>query len=199
MTDSNLIQQYLSGDIGAFNLLVWRWEKPIYNFILRNMGNTETTKDICQATFIKTFRELKRLREPDKFSPWIYRIALNLCRDEMKKKKNRHMVYLDEFMPDDPSPNSISTLPDDGSKSPEELVHENQVSAILKKALQALPEEQRVIIVMKQYQGLKFTEIAEILKTPINTIKSRLYYGLRALRKILEDSETGKEVLFNEM
>ena len=199
MTDSTLIRQYLNGDVGAFNMLVWRWEKPIYNFILRTMGNTETAKDICQTTFIKTYRELRRLRDHERFSPWIYRIALNLCRDEMKKKKNRHMVYIDEVMEDEPRLNSTGSLPDNGSDSPEDLAHRNQVSDILKKALQALPEEQRVIIIMKQYQELKFIEIADILKTPINTVKSRLYYGLRALRKILEDSDTGKEVLFNEM
>ena len=123
MTDTTLILRYLSGDIGAFNILVWRWEKPIYNFVLRTMGNTETAKDICQITFIRTFKELKRLRDPEKFSPWIYRVALNLCRDEMKKKKNRYMVYIDEVREDEPSLNTITTLSDNDSKSPEDLAH----------------------------------------------------------------------------
>lgn len=199
MTDAALIEQYLNGEIGAFNTLVWRWEKPIYNFVNRTIGNEEMAKDICQTTFIRTFRELKKLREPEKFSPWIYRIALNLCRDELKKRKKRHFLYLEDLMSDQESSNSIMQLPDQDTKTPEEVCNHQQLSEILKQAIMSLPEEQRVVIVMKQYQGLKFTEIAEILKQPVNTVKSRLYYGLRALRKILVDSKLNKEVLLNEM
>jgi RNA polymerase sigma-70 factor (ECF subfamily) len=163
------------------------------------VGNEETAKDICQTTFIRTFRQLKKLRDPDKFSPWIYRIALNLCRDEFKKKKNRHFLYLDDMSANNESSNSPMQFPDQDAKTPDELYNDQQMKDILKQALVALPEEQRVVIIMKQYQGLKFTEIAEILKQPVNTVKSRLYYGLRTLRKILVESKLNKEVLFNEM
>jgi RNA polymerase sigma-70 factor (ECF subfamily) len=90
-------------------------------------------------------------------------------------------------------------LPDQESQTPEDVLNNQQIGEILKRALMAIPEEQRVVIIMKQYQGLKFTEIADILKQPVNTIKSRLYYGLNALRKILVESNYSKEVLFNEM
>jgi len=90
-------------------------------------------------------------------------------------------------------------LPDNETKTPEELIDHQELCDILKRAIMSLPEEQRVVIVMKQYQDLKFTEIAEILKQPINTVKSRLYYGLRTLRKILVESKFSKEVLFNEV
>jgi len=100
---------------------------------------------------------------------------------------------------DDESSNSLRQLPDQNTKTPEELYQHQQIGEILKRTLMTLPEEQRVVIVMKQYQGLKFTEIADILKQPINTIKSRLYYGLRTLRKILEESKLDKEVLLHEM
>ena len=199
MTDAALIQQYLNGEIGAFNTLVWRWEKPIFNFTYRIIGNEGTAKDICQTTFIRTFRELKRLRDPEKFSSWIYRIALNLCRDEMKKKKNRNTLYIEDLLTNSTSADTIMQIPDQNTKTPEEVCDHQQIGEILKWALMALPEEQRVVIIMKQYHGLKFTEIAEILKQPINTIKSRLYYGLRALRKILMESKYSKEVLLNEM
>jgi len=199
MTDAVLIQQFLDGEIGAFNTLVWRWEKPIFNFVYRTIGNEETAKDICQTTFIRTYRELKRLRDPDKFSPWIYRIALNLCRDELKRRKKRNLLYFDDFFSDQNASNPVMQIPDQDAKTPEELVDHQELGDILKRAIMALPKEQRVVIVMKQYQGLKFTEIAEILKQPINTVKSRLYYGLRALRKILVDSKFNKEVLLNEM
>jgi len=199
MTDKKLIELFLKGDITAFNRLVWRWEKPLFNFVYRIVGNKETTKDICQMTFIRMFKQLKKLRDLEKFSSWIYRIALNLCRDEFKKKRNNHIVYLDELLSDEESINSIGQLPDKNSKTPEETYHQKQISELLKRAILLLPEEQKVVLIMKQYQGLKFTEIAEILKEPLSTIKSRLYYGLRSLRKILEESKLNEEALSNEL
>lgn len=199
MTDAALIERYIEGDVGAFNTLVWRWERPIFNFIIRNVGNEETAKDICQTTFIRMFKQLKKLRESDKFSPWIYRIALNLCRDEFKKKKKYHHLYLEDFRTDDGHSNYIEQMSNNDLNTPEDFYNVQQIGEILKRALMVIPEEQRVVIIMKQYQELKFTEIADILKQPINTIKSRLYYGLGALRKILEESKLNKEVLLNEM
>lgn len=199
MTDAALIERFLEGDVDAFNMLVWRWEKPLYNFIRRNIGNEETAKDICQTAFIRIFKELKRLREPTKFTPWMYRIALNLCRDEYKRKKNRRHFYMEDVLVNDDSKNVIMQLPDQENKNPEEMMQNQQIGDILNQIMMTLPDEQRVVIVMKQYQGLKFTEIADILDQPINTIKSRLYYGLRSLKKILEESHYSKEVLYNEV
>ena len=199
MTDAALIQQFLNGETGAFNTLVWRWEKPLFNFINRTVGNEDTAKDICQTTFIRTYKELRKLRDPEKFSPWIYRIALNLCRDEFKKNKNRRFLYLDDLLANQDSDDYSVQLPDQEAQTPEDALNNQQIGEILKWALMAIPEEQRVVIIMKQYQGLKFIEIADILKQPVNTIKSRLYYGLNALRKILVESKYSKEVLLNEM
>ena len=199
MTDAALIDRFLKGDINAFNTLIWRWEKPIYNFIYRTIGNEDTAKDLCQILFIKMYKELKKLRDPNKMKSWLYRIALNLCRDEMRRLKRHRLVYIDEHQNDEKTANTIGYLPDRESKTPEELVHNNQIGEILKHSLMSIPEDQRTVIIMKQYQDLKFTEIANILELPINTVKSRLYYGLNALRKILEASKLNKEVLFDEM
>lgn len=198
MNDAQLITQFLKGNIQAFNILVARWEKQIFNFIYRNVSNEDIAKDVCQKTFIRVYMKLNKLKNPQKFSPWIYRIALNMCRDEFKKNKKRY-VYLDNPNYNDNSQNFSLQLKDDKINSPDSIYHNNQISSILKKSLQKIPEQQRIIIIMKHYQGLKFKEIAEILKEPINTVKSRLYYGLRSLRKILEQSQLTKEVFFNEM
>lgn len=198
MTDTVLINRFLEGDIQAFNMLVWRWEKPIYNFVYRFMGSEDITKDICQMTFIRVYKELKRLRNPEAFKQWIYRIAHNLCKDEFKKRKNRknlsiHPVHDEEM-------NRIEQqFMDEGTKNPDALCHVEIIGSILRDALNQLPVEQRVVVVMKQYHDLKFNEIADILNEPINTIKSRLYYGLRALKKILESSDLNKEALLYEM
>ena len=77
MSDAELIEKFLNGDINAFNTLVWRWEKSLYNFILRYAGNRDEAKDFCQETFVRAYRNLKSLRDPHKFSSWIYRIVHN--------------------------------------------------------------------------------------------------------------------------
>ncbi|MBN2105220.1 sigma-70 family RNA polymerase sigma factor [bacterium] len=200
MTDAALIERYLNGDINAFNTLIWRWEKPIYNFVLRTIGNRELAKDLCQSVFIRMYKQLKTLKDPEKFSSWVYRIALNLCKDEFKKKRIRRLVSFDALTDEDTNQNRVKwQFQDRSARSPEDLMQHQQVESIIKNALKKIPDEQRVVIVMKQYQGLKFTEIADILNEPINTVKSRLYYGLRAMKKVLEESNLSKEVLLHEM
>ena len=200
MNDAALVSRSTSGDTGAFNLLIARWQRPIFNFIYRTVGNEESAKDICQTTFIRVFKEIKKLRDPEKFSPWLFQIAVNLCRDEIRRKPNqRRFISIDDLIHQEDSSPMKRQFSDDDSRSPEDEVNHRQISDILKEAMMRLPEEQRVVIVMKQYQGLKFTEISSILKQSENTIKSRLYYGLRALRKYLEESELDQEVMLHEM
>jgi len=179
MTDATLIDQFNNGQKTAFNIIVKRWECPVYNFILRYIGDADEARDLCQKTFIRAYRNLPTLREPDKFTSWIYQIALNTCKDESRRRT--HLSF--EALQDIASPTLPSTPP---ATFPDALAHQQSVREVLNRALQTLPEEQRVVIIMKEYQGLKFTEIADTLKTPINTVKSRLYYGLSALKKIFE-------------
>lgn len=199
MTDEILIERFLSGDVSAFNTLVWRWEKPIYNFILRYLGESELAKDVMQRTFIRAYKGLSKLKDMKKFSTWLFQIALNQCRDELKKKRYQ-FVSIDEVNNKNSSDSKkISHTivdPDDG---PENLSHKEDIASILKRALQCVPEEQRVVIIMKEYHGLKFVEIEEILKVPLNTIKSRMYYGLSSLRKVLEQWGLNREDLCYEV
>ena len=88
MTDEQLIQKYLDGDIEAFNTLVWRWQKPIYNFTLRYFKDREHAKDATQRVFVKVFKNLKHLKDSRKFSSWIYQIALNLCKQAIEFEYN---------------------------------------------------------------------------------------------------------------
>ncbi len=201
MTDTQIINLILNGDRKRFNSLIWRWEKPIFNFILRYLGNKELARDVTQKVFIRVYKNLNKLRDPAKFSSWIYQIASNLCKDEIKKMSHRDFISLDLVQENNET---------DGHRLPGELLesehslpdanlNRKQVCNILQKALQQLPEEQRVVIIMKEYQGLKFKEIAEALNQPLNTIKSRMYYGLNGLRKIFEQWQITEEVLNYEM
>ena len=201
MTDTQIINLILNGDRTRFNALIWRWEKPIFNFILRYLGNKELARDVMQKVFIRVYKNLDKLRDPAKFSSWIYQIASNLCKDEIKKMSHRDFISLD--LVQENNENDGHKLPGELLESehslPDANLNRKQICNILQKALQQLPEEQRVVIIMKEYQGLKFKEIAEALNQPLNTIKSRMYYGLNGLRKIFEQWQITEEVANYEM
>lgn len=199
MNDESLIREFTAGNVAAFNTLVWRWEKPIYNFILRYVGDTELAKDIMQHCFIRAFKSLRKLKDHSRFSPWIYQIAVNLCRDELKKK--RYSTYSLSDVPDynDWDSDAPKIVLSDDEQDTTRLTHHENLVELLQKALLAIPEEQRVVVIMKQYHGMKFAEIAAVLKTPVNTIKSRMYYGLDALRSVLQKWGVDREDLGYEL
>lgn len=196
MTDIQLIEKFLDGEVNAFNTLVWRWEKSLYNFILRYIGNREEAKDLCQRTFIRVYKNLGRLREPQKFSSWIYQIAVNICRDEMKRRGRNSTLSLESLQ--EKSNGQTNMRPEIATAStidPDEALLNRDLRDVLHRALGEIPEEQRLVIIMKEYQGLKFTEIAEILQTSVNTVKSRMYYGLSGLRKVFKKWKISEEML----
>jgi len=163
--DRKLVERVLKGETEAFNLLILQWEKPIYNFILRLIGDREEAMDLCQESFMKAYRELATLKDRDRFSSWLYRIAHNTCYSRLRKDIGKTFVELQ---------------PDTGShRSPIEI------GLAVEKALQHLPEEQREAVVLKVFHDLKFEEIAEIQSAPVSTVKSRLYMGFEKLRSIL--------------
>ncbi len=163
--DRKIIERVLKGDTEAFNLLVRQWEKPIYNFILRMVGDRDEAMDLCQDSFMKAYRELNALKDRDRFSAWLYRIAHNTCYSKLRKDAGKTFV---EVAPE--------------TRSAANPV-ENRLA--VEKALQQLPEDQREVVVLKVYQNLKFEEIAAIQDAPVSTVKSRLYMGFEKLRSIL--------------
>lgn len=199
MNDEFLIQEFIAGNVAAFNTLVWRWEKPIYNFILRYIGDSDLAKDVMQRSFIRAFKSLKKLKDHARFSSWMYQIALNQCRDELKKKKPATYSVSEVRDFDDSDQSNKSVILTDHEQDTEKATYQESLASLLQKALMAIPEEQRVVIIMKQYQGMKFTEIADTLKTPLNTIKSRMYYGLDALQLVLQRWGVDREDLTYEM
>jgi RNA polymerase sigma-70 factor (ECF subfamily) len=177
-SDEDLVASTLAGDVGAFNDLVQRWEGSLYKFVYRYLGNAEDARDICQEAFIRAYTNLDRFRGQAKFSSWLYQIALNLCRSEFRKKKP--VVSIDE----DEQQNRLRLVQTDEDLPEDSAIHSERVRA-LQHALAELPDEQRTVIILKQYHGMKFREIAEVLGTPESTVKSRLYHGLDALSRSL--------------
>ncbi len=180
-TDEELVVLSTAGDTDSFNQLVVRWERPIFALAYRVLGREEDARDVCQETFLRAFRALKGFKGQAKFSSWLYRIALNLCRDWIRRERRSAMVTsLDAETEPEPVSGPVETA--------EELVVRRDLGRVISRAMTVLSEEQRTTIVLKEYHGLTFQEIADLQGCPLSTVKTRLYQGLSVLRRQLQRS-----------
>lgn len=186
MDDSTLVKMVQKGDTGAFSLLVERWHSRIHRFAYRFFADNDDASEITQKTFINVYQKVDHLREPANFSPWIYRVANNLCLDELKRAGRRKSSPLEAW---------VEQAAETTNDTPAGELEAKDLGEWIQKALLMLPDEQRTVIILKEFEGLKFREIAEILEEPENTIKSRMYYGLKALRRILKQWNIQNEYL----
>jgi RNA polymerase sigma-70 factor (ECF subfamily) len=182
-SDEELVTLSQGGDLDSFNQLVLRWERPIYALAYRVIGREEDARDVAQETFLRAFRALKGFKGQAKFSSWLYRITLNLCRDWIRREKRTPLAQ---------APEGVDLIELAGEATPSEsieaLVGQRQLARAVSKAMAQLPEEQRTAIILKEYHGLTFQEIAELLDCPLSTVKTRLYQGLSVVRKQLKQA-----------
>ena len=182
-SDEELVARSREGDLDSFNQLVLRWERPIYALAYRVIGREEEARDIAQETFLRAFRALTGFKGQAKFSSWLYRITLNLCRDWMRRERRTPIAQ---------TPEGVDLVELAGEATPwesiEDLVSRKELGRAVAKAMSVLPEEQRTAIILKEYQGLTFQEIADLLECPLSTVKTRLYQGLTVLRRQLEQA-----------
>ena len=183
-TDEELVAKSIGGDAESFNELILRWERPIYALAYRTIGREEDARDVCQETFLRAFRALPGFRGQSKFSSWLYRIALNLCRDWMRRERRTPVVQAPEDM--DLLELAAAAEP---SESIEDLVARKDLLRGVERVMAGLPEEQRTAIILKEYHGLTFQEIAELVGCPLSTVKTRLYQGLVVLRRELAKND----------
>ena len=175
-SDEELVEQFQGGDPSAFETLVRRWDRRIQGLIYRVVGGEEEARDLCQETFLRAYRGLGTFKKEARFSSWLYQIALNVSRDRLRRRRLRNHVSLDEMAEDGDVPWA------QGGPSALDLVESRDLSRAVAHAVAALPEEQREVIVLKEYEDLTFQEIALILDVPLSTVKTRLYRGLGQLR-----------------
>jgi RNA polymerase sigma-70 factor (ECF subfamily) len=182
VTDEDLVARATAGDLESFNQLVSRWERPIYALAYRTLGREEEARDVVQEAFLRAFRGLKGFKGEAKFSSWLYRITLNLCRDWIRRERRAPLVQVPEGV----DPVDLADAQASPEPSVEDLVADRELSSAVAKAMAELPEEQRTAIMLKEYHGLTFQEIADQLDCPLSTVKTRLYQGLSVLRRRLE-------------
>ena len=188
-TDEELVARSIGGDADSFNQLILRWERPIYALAYRTIGREEDARDVCQETFLRAFRALPRFRGQAQFSSWIYRIALNLCRDWIRRERRTGFVQ-----PPEDVDLMAMVAAEEPSESIEDLVARKDQIRAVERAMALLPEEQRTAIVLKEYHGMTFQEIADLMGCPLSTVKTRLYQGLSVLRRELT-SHSARETL----
>ncbi len=181
--DEELVARSRGGDLDSFNQLVLRWERPIYALAYRVIGREEDARDVAQETFLRAFRALGGFKGQAKFSSWLYRITLNLCRDWIRRERRSNIA---------PVPEGVDIVELAGEATPsetiEDLVARKQLGEAVARAMALLPEEQRTAIILKEYHGLTFQEIADLLDCPLSTVKTRLYQGLTVLRRHMQQA-----------
>jgi len=181
VTDDELVARVIAGDTDSFNQLILRWERPIYALAYRQLGREEDARDVSQEAFLRAFRALPGFKGQAKFSSWLYRITLNLCRDWMRRQRRAPFVST----PDGVEIGDLATSETTATESIEELLAKKDLGRHVARAMLRLPDEQRSAILLKEYHGLTFQEIAELQGCPLSTIKTRLYQGLSVLRRDL--------------
>ena len=177
--DTDLIRQAARGSVEAYNLLVSRWEKRVYNYLMRITGHREDALDLTQDVFLKAYQNLRKLDDPQRFAPWLYRIAHNEAYSLFRKRRPESDV-------DDLEPEGTETGITVGGTS----VFPVELTLAVGAALARLSPDQREAVVLKIYQGFKFEEMAEILECPVSTVKSRLYTALELLKNELAPIKT---------
>ena len=180
-TDEELVSLSQKGDADSFNQLILRWERPIYALAYRVIGREEDARDVCQEAFLRAYRALPGFKGEAKFSSWLYRITLNLCRDWIRKQRRAPVSQ----MPEDVDLADMAARAEP-SESIEDLVARRELTAVVEDAMARLPSEQRTAIILKEYHGMTFQEIADLQDCPLSTVKTRLYQGLSVLRRHLE-------------
>ena len=185
-SDEELVEACQAGEASAFDVLVARWEDKIRGAAYRFLGSEEEAKDVAQEAFLKAYRALGGFKREARFSSWLYQIATNLCRDRLRRRRTRAAVSLEEL--EETGPVIVEMRP-----GAHEQLQRLDLARLVRRAVYALPEEQREVVILKEYQGLTFLEIAQALDVPVSTAKTRLYRGLGQLRLQLEREGIGSE------
>lgn len=188
--ENKLVNKAVKGDNSAFEALMEKHMGIIYNIALRMTANQDDAEDMTQEIMIKIFRSLGSFKGNSKFSTWIYRVAVNTCLDELKKKKNKKHLSLDAEISGDDGENQIEIK--DDSPSPEKLAEQNELRDMVAAAVKLLSDEHRAVIVLRDIRGMSYSEIAGILGCSDGTVKSRISRARAQLKMILE-----KEYNFN--
>ena len=185
--DEDLMVRYQRGEVRAFEVLLGRHRKSVFNFILRYVGDKETAEDLLQETFMRVIKGAEAYKRQAKFTTWLYTIARNLCVDQTRRRKHRRHASLDAPMASEADSGTLlDVIPGNEMASDRKTVNK-ALYARLQGAIASLGEEQREVFLMREFLDMPFKQIAEVVGVPENTVKSRMRYALEKLRLDLDE------------
>ncbi len=180
--ETKLLERAIQGDVDSFEQLIKTYNRYVYNIAFRMMGNEEDAKDMSQEALIKAYKNIKRFKMESSFSTWLYRIVINTCKDELRRRKET-LVSLDEtYENGDHLKHDIS----DETNDPIIIYEKLELKSSIEDALNKLSEDNKSVVVLKDIMGYTYDEIGEILQIPIGTVRSRLSRSRSALKEILQ-------------
>jgi RNA polymerase sigma-70 factor (ECF subfamily) len=186
VTDEQLLQTYRqTGDREAFALLVYRYERELYNYLRRYLGNAEMAEDVFQATFLLVHRRCDQFHSERKFRPWLYTIATNQAIDARRRTKRHKMLSLDT--PRDQENDEVGQLVnmlETAEANPLDTTLDEERKNLIRSTLEQLPEQLYAVVQLVYYQGMKYREAAEVLGIPVGTVKSRVHAAISQLGQI---------------
>ena len=188
-TDEALVARYRRGDVDAFRTLVRRHQRALYNFALRQVRTPSVAEDIVQDVFVRIVQNVETFKEESRFSTWAYTIARNLCIDHLRKRVHRKHASLDAPADSEGEGAPLGERIAGSTMGADRTVIGKQLQTHIRAAVEALPEDQREVFLMRQVSELPFKEIAEIVGVSENTVKSRMRYALERLQAALAEFE----------
>ncbi len=176
MDEEKLIKRAVKGDAAAFNELLGQHEKRMYAVCLRMCGNHEDAQDCLQEAMLRVYRAISGFKGQSSFSTWLYRVTMNACLDELRKRKNKPSTSLDGML-------DAGWSPADERDTPEKHVLSAEKRTVIQQTIAELPEDMRSAVVLRDIQGFSYDEIAQMLEINVGTIKSRISRGREKLRE----------------
>ena len=179
--EQDMIERASRGDADAFNQLMEQHKRRMYAVALRMCGNREDAQDCLQEAMLRVYRAIGGFKGQSSFSTWVYRITMNTCLDELRRKKNRQNTSLDNLL-------DMGWSPADETNAPEKQAMRSELRRNLNRAIRELPEEMRAAVVLRDIQGFSYDEIARMLEINVGTIKSRISRGREKLREKMKEN-----------
>lgn len=173
-----LVEKSINGDVESFEKLISEYNRYVYNVAYRMMGNEQDAEDMAQEALIKAFKAISTFNKESQFSTWLYRIVINTCKDELRKRKEKTLSLDDE--------DGVKHIVSSDEADPLLIYEKNEIKARVQGAIDQLSEDYKAVIVLRDLMGYSYDEIGTILDVPIGTVRSRLNRSRQKLKLILK-------------
>lgn len=183
MSDKSIVAAILKGDVKSFELLIIKYQKQLFHTVLSLVKDPDISDDIVQEAFLKAFEKLDTLRDKSQFFPWLKRIAINLALAHLNKNKRNVDMYSEWDNDESEKTDYFENIADEDN--PEELLLKEELRKYVRKFVESLPDRLRVVVILREVEDMSYEEIAETLKIPVGTVRSRLFNARQIIKNRL--------------